>query len=327
MGEAHRAEVDKMAAGFESRIKNLQTGSSDLEGQLKSLGNAHNEQLATKCATIEELNEKNNVLQKRVNYLEEIVAWTKQNTGKDIDGLFDDYVSVKGNCDDMALKLEAKEETRLRMRYNIVALENKNADLEHSLREVQDESTLLRTAQPQTPRHLLVLRLLEISFLENTSSNDTDDKSEVWWPKGLCHRKLDEICNPADFKDMANLLPRGPPHDYFYRRLELVTCSICAKPKFKFQQGMHPREKSFAWIHEFPSRSSYFSCCYEGVCKSCLLEHIVVILKFQWWRNLQSLQWFDCPSCVSALGIRCEADLRVCLEQNGSTEVEKLIQM
>lgn len=337
MVESHKHDRQLLIAGFEHQIavlEDLQMGSSDLEGQLQSLRDTYNDslrQLSTKCATIEELNGTNDMLQKRVNYLEEIIAWFKRNTGKDIDGLFEDYVSMKRNHDDMALKLGAKEETHLQLGSNIVALEKKNTDLEHSLREVQEESAFLRTVQPQTPRLLLILRLLEISFLENTSNNNIGESDnqepEVWWPKGLCHRQLDEKCNPADFRDLVNLLPRGPPHDYFYRRLELVACAICAKPKFRFQQEMCPQGKSLASIHEFPGKSSYFPCCYEEVCKSCLLEHIVDFLKFQWWYHLLSRQWINCPACNIALGIRCEADLRVFLEQNGSTEVEKLVRM
>ena len=337
MVESHKHDRQLLIAGFEHQIavlEDLQMGSSDLEGQLQSLRDTYNDslrQLSSKCVTIEQLNGNNDMLQKRINYLEEIVAWSKGNTGKDIDGLFEDYISMKRNNDDMALKLGAKEETRLQLGSNIVALEKKNTDLEHSLHEVQEESAFLRSVQPQTPRLLLILRILEISFLENASNHNIGESDnqepEVWWPKGLYHRQLDEICNPADFRDLVNLLPRGPPHDYFYRRLELVACAICAKPKFRFQEGMHPREKSLAWIHEFPSRSSYFSCCYEQVCKSCLLEHVVDFLKFHWWYKIPSLQWIHCPACDTALSIRCEADLRVCLEQNGSTEVEKLVRM
>ncbi|KAN0074321.1 hypothetical protein V8E54_008258 [Elaphomyces granulatus] len=336
--EAYGQERQLLTAEFESRIaalKDVQRGSSGLEDELESLRSIYNDnlqQLSTKCATIEELTQNNNVLQKRVDHLEEMVAWTKQNSGKDVDRLFDDFSTTRKNHDDMALRLGERVETCLRMGSDIITLEKKNAELKQSLREVEKESAVLRTTQPQTLRLLLILRLLETSFSQKPSDNNTDanQETEVWWPNGLCHRQLDEICNPASasFRDMINLLPRGPRHDYFYRRLEVVSCDICSKQKFKFKPGMHPRAKPLTtFIHEFPSRSSYFSCCYEEVCRSCLLEHVVESLKYQWWCNLQSLQWIHCPSCTRVLSIRCEADLRVCLEQNGSTEVEKLVRM
>ena len=297
-GCKHEAELKPalLAYGEDPQRESSDAYDFEFEDRLESLmiDIPYNDNPQEPSTAIEELNENNKMLQDRIDSLEEMV-------------------------DNIALRLGMKES-------DMSALEKKNADLKHSLREVD---IFLRTTQPQTLRFLLILRLLETSISQKTSDNNTDgnQEPEVWWPNGLSYRQLDEICDPADFGDMVNLLPRGSPHDYFYRRLEAVNCAVCSKQKFKFRPEMRPRENSLAWIHEFPSRSNYFSCCYEELCRSCLLEHVVNSLKYQWWRNPQSLQWIHCPCCSSVLSIRCEADLRVCLEQNGSTEVEKLIRM
>lgn len=278
--------------------------------------------LETLTSDYNTLHDSNNKLQERVAYLDQVVAWVKVYTGSDAEGSFEDYAALKETHNDMASKLQEKEELCSRLALDMKAMETKNAALTQSL-EKFEEAFASGAAQPPTLRYLLTSRLVEASFVE------TDETSEAWWPKELSPGQLDKSCGRTEFRNMVNLLPRGPAYNCFYRRLELSSCEVCSRKKLKFKFDVRSKHRSLLWLHEFTGKSTYFSCCYEKVCKNCFLLHMAETLKYKWWCKLGSLKWFICPrsGCGGALGIRCEADLQICLERNGDADVEKHVQM
>ncbi|KAH9213552.1 hypothetical protein DL95DRAFT_506048 [Leptodontidium sp. 2 PMI_412] len=103
--------------------------------------------------------------------------------------------------------------------------------------------------------------------------------------------------------------------------MSLDICTVCTKPKFKLKSEPCQNFSSSKWLNEYLGKTRYFTCCYEQVCKDCFTKHVLETLKSKWWYKLGTLQWFSCPreGCEESLGIRCEADLEICLERSCDT--------
>jgi hypothetical protein len=334
---ASKAEVDTLLTEtvfLKGQVRILKQAAQASEARFDVFTRADNDktqQLSTQSETIRTLNNNNNKLQKRIAYLEGVVAWTSRETGEDALGSYDNRAILKKAHDDIASKLETEREVCSELRLKMKAMETEITALKKSIDELQEEATVLRDIQPQGLRSLLAVRLSEVAFpLPSTDqSTETNEHPQDWSPEGLSANQLDKICSPAEFRDIVDLLPRGPLYNRFYGRLALDACHVCSRQKLKLKPDARFNNISLKWLNEFPDRSSYFSCCYEKVCRECFLQHTIDTLEYKWWYKLGSLRWFGCPrsECDNVLGIRCEGDLQVCLERNCDTEAEKHVQM
>jgi hypothetical protein len=320
----------KKAATLERQVQTLKQDALGAEARCAALNSAYNDnfrQFSQKSATTNMLNDRNNTLQKCLRYLDEAFASAKREAAKHGKKSFDDHNRKKAH-DGVASKLKLKE-VFLKLSSDLTALETENTSLRQSFNKLQEEACVFRAVQPLTLRYLLVVRLVEASFAQPSTDMTEANELQMWWPNGLCAGQLDKICSTATLGDMVTILPRGPRYNCFYGCLELASCEVCYGQKFKFKLGTRFNDASLRWLHEFTGRSSYFSCCYEKVCRDCFLQHTIDALEYRWWCSLGSLRWFVCPrsGCGNALGIRCEADLQICLERNGDTEIEKHVQM
>ncbi|KAH8657140.1 hypothetical protein BGZ60DRAFT_545625 [Tricladium varicosporioides] len=111
--------------------------------------------------------------------------------------------------------------------------------------------------------------------------------------------------------------------------LSLDICSVCSKAKLSIRLDAHPRYQPIKWLNEYLDQSRYFTCCREKVCKECFKKHLIEALRSRWWYKLGKLQWFPCPrnGCDETLGIRCEADLQICVERSLGIEADEYIKM
>jgi hypothetical protein len=334
---ASKAEVETLrseTAALEGQVQTLNQDAQASKAMIDVLNGVNNDKThlsSTKSETISALSDDKKKLQERVTYLEEVVVWINEQTGKDVESIFEDYAILKKSYDDMASKLKTEGELCSALRLKVKAMETENATLTKGFDELQEETSVLRATQPQTLRSLLTVRLVEAAFDPplTDGSTEADEYLQNWSPKGLPPDTLNKICSSAEFKDIADLLPRGLPYNRFYGRLRLDVCNVCSRPKLKLKPDARFNNISLKWLNEFVGQSSYFSCCYEKVCRECFLQHTFDTLEYKWWNKLGSLQWFTCPrsGCDEALGIRCEADLQVCLERNCDTEAENHVKM
>lgn len=319
-------EADNLRGSSASYDEQMQALNMHLQGAKRTI-NEQVQELAARSSTIQVLSGHNQKLQSRVTDLESLVAVASRDTGNDFQTLFDHYSEMKKEHDDMTLKLKAEEELRLAMDELVLPLQSENASLKTVIDELQKEASGLEICQPQTLRSLLTLRLVEQTWNIQPTDGASEEvgQTQRWLPEGLSERSFDKICSPGEIQSLATLLPKGQPYKSFYERLRLTVCSLCSKAKFSFRSDQHPKFQAMKWLNEYLGNTKYFPCCYEQVCKECFKNHLLDTLESKWWYKLGTLQWFPCPreGCDAALGIRCEADLEICLERICDTEAEE----
>lgn len=176
-------------------------------------------------------------------------------------------------------------------------------------------------------RHVEQASVEEFPDEERTWTAASSNAS-IWVPTELPRSQLDNICTSPEIQSLA-ILPRGNAFNEFYARLKLDICSVCTKAKFNITFGAHRKYESVKWLNEYLSPSLYLTCCREKVCKECFKKHVLEGLRYKWWKKLDTLQWFPCPrrGCQEALGIRCEADLEICLEHSLEVPAQEYVKM
>ena len=282
------------------------------------------QELASRSNAIQFLSGHNQQLQNQVADLEALVSVSSVETGTNFRSLFSRYSELKREHGEIALKLKSEEEMRLVLDQRLIETQSENDSFKTVINELQKEAASLEICQPQTLRALLTLRLVE-----QTWSFDPEDQHEEpdqnWLPSGLSESSFDQLCSPAEIQNLATSLPKGASFNQFYQRLRLTVCTACSKAKFSFKIDAHPKFNSLKWLNEYVGKTRYFSCCHEDVCKECFKKHLLDTLETKWWYKLGTIQWFPCPrdGCENALGIRCEADLEICLEQICGIEAEQ----
>ncbi|KAG4433734.1 hypothetical protein IFR05_010786 [Cadophora sp. M221] len=320
-----KADADNLrtqVTTFEEQTRNLnwqyQVASISMN-DLKGACNEKDEELSARSNTIHVLSGHNQQLQRRVAHLERIVSSTSQNSGTDMQTFFDHYAEMENAHKDLSSRVETDIQERLELREAFEAMECENASLKTVIEELQKDTSGLEMCQPQTLRSLLTMRLVDQALI--ISEDGTPSQNHNWSPTGLSQSSLDTKCSPAEIQELAKLLPTGPDYVHFYKKMSLDICTVCTKPKFKLKSEPRQNFLSSKWLNEYLGKTRYFTCCYEQVCKDCFTKHILETLKSNWWYKLGTLQWFSCPreGCEESLGIRCEADLEICLERSCDT--------
>jgi predicted nuclease with TOPRIM domain len=321
-----RGEADALRSNvgtLEERLHALRVQAQGADGKISEMW----QELANRSNTIQILSGHNQKLQNQVAELETLVSATSGENGTDFRPFITQYNEMKSAHGEMASKLKSEEEMRLALNESLAEMQSENESLKTAIKELQKEASSLEVCQPQTLRALLTLRLVEQTW--NVQPNDgtfeEPDQAQNWLPSGLSQNSFDEICSPAEIQSLANTFPKGRSYNQFYQRLRLTVCTMCSKAKFSFKVDTRPGFNSMKWLNEYVGKTRYFSCCHEEVCKECFKEHLVTTLETKWWHKLGTLQWFPCPrdGCENALGIRCEADLEICLEQSCGTAAEQ----
>ena len=328
-----KAEADN----FRSQVTTLEEQNRNLKWQyqvttismndLKGASNEKDQELSARSNTIHVLSGHNQQLQRRVAHLERIVSSTSQNTGTDIQTFFDRYTEMESAHRDLSTRLETEARESIELREAFEAMESENASLKTVIEELQKDASGLEICQPQTLRSLLTMRLVDQALI--STEVESPPQNQNWSPTGLPQKSLDTRCSPTEIQELAILLPTGPDYVTFYKRMSLNICSVCTKPKFKLKSGPRQVSSSAKWLSEYLGNTRYFPCCYDQVCKDCFTKHVIETLQTKWWFKLGTLQWFSCPreGCGEVLGIRCEADLEICLERNCDREAESHVNM
>ena len=139
---ASKAEVDTLRSEtvfLKEQVQILKEDAQASGARLDVLNSANNDkkqQVSTQSETSSNLNDENNELQKQVAYLEEVVAWTNRDTGKDTEGAFDDRAMLKKAHDDTASRVEAEREVCLELRLKTKAMETETTVLKKSIDEL-----------------------------------------------------------------------------------------------------------------------------------------------------------------------------------------------
>lgn len=292
---------------------------------LRNLCSRNDEELSVQSNTIKVLSDHNQQLQQRIAHAERIVASTSQASGTNIQTFFDRYSELEAAHNEAMVRLEAESLANVKSQDYIQTLESENASLKTVINELQKDASGLEICQPQTLRSLLTMRIADQAHVDEEIEDETGLHAQSWSPRDLPENDLDVKRTPVEIQHLANLLPTGPGHNQFYRRLELKACHVCGKPKFRLRTQPRHNISSTKWLYEYLGKTRYFTCCYEQVCKECFIEHMLECLRSQWWYKLGSLQWFPCPmeGCGESLGIRCEADLEICLERSCDIAAEE----
>jgi predicted nucleic acid-binding Zn-ribbon protein len=291
--------------------------------------------------TISILNGEKKDLVKQIEYLEEMVAWfKKQHTVLKLTAS-DQYASMTAAESEVEPNVEGGGDRTAELQSRMKALRPENAFLKQTCVELRTEISCLRNNTPKTLRSLLVMRYLDTMYPLSTNEPNTEPsgQSETWFDDrtesngplettyllNLLQTSLDIVYSPAEFDEIAAILSPDSPFDAFYRRIQLRTCALCAKPRI----GGDFHDSSLSWIDEFPARGNYFACYHAKVCRKCLIGYLIGIVQYEWWHHLGCLQWLFCPvaGCERALNIRCEADFQLCLEQNRDAEAEEHVKM
>ncbi|KAL2070311.1 hypothetical protein VTL71DRAFT_13337 [Oculimacula yallundae] len=291
--------------------------------ELRGACNEKDGEISDRSNSIRVLSGHNKQLQDHVAHLERIVASASQGAGTDLRSFFDRYAEMETSHRNISTRLATHEGGNMMLQEAFANLESENASLKTVIQELQNDASGLETCQPQTLRSLLTMRLVDQALI--AGGNDTASRNQNWVPTGLPQQSLDTRCSPAEIQHLANLLPTGPDFVHFYKKMSLDICSVCTKPKFKLKTDPRQNFSSSKWLNEYLGNTRYFACCHEQVCKECFTKHVLKTLESGWWFRLGSLQWFSCPreGCEEGLGIRCEADLEICLERNCDTEASE----
>ncbi len=332
-----KAELDNLisrTANQDGLIRNLKWQLEAENARFGSLTNSHNEkdqELSARSNTIRVLSEHNQQLQARVTGLENILAMASRKTGKDLQTFFDRYTEMEAAQNQMMQKFQASEDVERKLQEALHSRESEVASLNVMVNQLQQEHSGFELCQPATLRSLLTMRHVEQASVEeiNDEEQEDDHQLQTWVPTGLPQSRLAKICTSDEIQRLAKLLPKGRPFNNFYERLKLDICSVCSKAKFNIKLDAHPRHQSVRWLDEYLGSSRYFTCCQEKVCKECFKKHLIETLESKWWNRLGTLQWFPCPRVGfdEALGIRCEADLQICLERNLGTPADDYVKM
>lgn len=104
----------------------------------------------------------------------------------------------------------------------------------------------------------------EPSGQSETWLDDRTDFSglETLYLLDLLQTSLDIFYSPAKFDKIAAILSPDPAFDALYKRIQLRTCALCAKPHI----GGNFQNSLLSWIDQFPARGNYFACCHAKVC-------------------------------------------------------------
>ena len=331
----HMQEEEELLQGqiwkFSDQLNGSKGEADTLRAQLDQLNSICDEQmqdLSARSNTIRVLSTHNQQLQKRVVSLEEFVNTACRESGAGLPSI-NHYLELKEAHKEMAAKLKSEEESRSNLCEAVQAIESENATLKTVIGELQKEASTLEISRPLTLRSLLIMKLVDRASAVQSidDSAETDGDIQNWLPIGLPENSLDKICTPVEIENLASILPKGRAYNQFYERIRLEFCHVCSKPKFQVRLDPQCNTKPVKWLNEFLSQSRYFSCCYERVCRDCFKNFVIDTLESKWWYKLGMLQWFPCPrdGCDEILGIRCEADLQVCLERSCDMEVEDYV--
>ncbi|KAF8853175.1 hypothetical protein BDZ45DRAFT_729656 [Acephala macrosclerotiorum] len=276
------------------------------------------QELLARSSTIRGLRSHNQELQTRLAGLENMVALTGRDTRIDLQSFYDRYSALEKAHKELTPKCRAVEESCAAVQEMLGATQSENAFLRTVIEELHKEMSNQESCMPLTLRSLLMMRVIEQDLhAQGQPDNEPDGEVTTWVPTGLPQDVLDKIHNSSEIQDLADLLPTGRQFKPFYERLKFGFCNVCTKTKFSFKSDAHPRFANLKWLNEFPDSSRYFSCCHQKVCKECFKTKLLERLGSGWWHRLGTNQWFLCPreGCEEALGIRCEADLQICLER------------
>lgn len=325
-----------------ARVGSLKAACNEKEQQLAAISSTMNEkdeELSSRSSTIRVLSEHNQQLQSRVTGLENILRMASRKTGHDLQSSLDRYTLSETVQNDMNLKLKESEEklkaseerlsasveTQKNLHEALQLIESESATLRTVIDELQKDLSGLEVCQPSTLRSLLMIRCIE----QASAEPETNSRVQPWVPTGLSPSQLDKMCTSEEIQELAKLLPKGQAFNNFYERLKLNVCSVCSKARISIRLDPHPMHQRLKWLDEYLGASRYFTCCEDKVCKDCFKKHVLETLQSKWWNRLGTLQWFMCPraGCEEALGIRCEADLQICLERNLGIPADDYVKM
>jgi hypothetical protein len=326
--DALRGSIGSLDEQLRSAIYHAQAANARIDSLNESCYE-NTQERAARSNAIQVLSTHNQKLQYRVAELEKMVAAASSETGTDLRSFFDQYTELKMAHDEITLRLKSEEKSRSDLHDTVQAMESESASFRTTIEKLEKEISNLEACQPPNLRSLLTLRLIEHNSTMQPDGGNftaaTDDQIQNWTPTGLSENSLDEICSGAEIQSLAKILPKGRAYGQFYKRLRLAICSVCSQAKFKFRLDVRSTYNSVKWLNEYPDQTHYFSCCFEQVCKECFLKHLLDALESKWWYKLGKLQWFSCPrdGCDEVLGIRCEADLQICLERYCGIDAEE----
>ncbi|KUJ10938.1 uncharacterized protein LY89DRAFT_626540 [Mollisia scopiformis] len=311
----------------ESAIQLLRKQMKAKDAKFSTLAACFNEKDQELFASLEKnkvLTNHNKDLQARVTELESALLPSVQHASQDTKILLEDLEKLKAERVEMIETLQEVQEV----------LEMREFEVEHLGEVLEEQKQKLEkfdVCHPATLRSLLMMRHVEQASVEDVDEEASDYYGSMltWVPTGLPQDQLDKRCSSNEIQRLAKLLPQGASFNNFYERLKLDICSVCSKAKFKVRLDTHPRHQSLKWLHEYVVPSRYFTCCEDKVCKKCFEKHILETVEFKWWNRLDTLQWFKCPraGCEEALGIRCEADMYICLERILGRDADNSVKM
>ena len=147
---ASKAEVDTLRSEVVFLKKAVKILKKDRQASvaifdvLNSANNDKKQQLSAQSETVRTLDDDNNKLQKRVAYLEEVIARTDRETGEDTQDAFDDRAILKKAHDDIASRLGAEREVASELHLKMEAMETETTALKKRIDELQGEASALR---------------------------------------------------------------------------------------------------------------------------------------------------------------------------------------
>ena len=252
--------------------------------------------------------------------LEQKVTWLHKQRSISNLGSFDDWVALGKEKANVELRLRNTEKLNESHKLGAKEMTELNNGLQETVAKLRKDLDILRQIRPANLRSLLHMRIIESAAM----AKDDHASGPMWRPAISLNQPLDDELDVNKLQEYSQIL-QLQSHTYsFYQSLEIARCGLCAKPKFRPTSAPIPPIHSLA---EFPTTSSYFSCCHELVCKQCVVERISHSVEHAWWFRLDTLQWLLCPreDCKSPLGIRCEADLEIFLGRNGCAYTHKVV--
>jgi len=182
-----------------------------------------------------------------------------------------------------------------------------------------------------TPRTILMTGIMERLFPEVAPEKLIEptrfvDSSTV---ENLSVKILDMALNADQALLFKESICQAPEEGRIYHSLSLKLCALCQIPKFIPATPESNNRQTVVIINEFPKRLNKMPCCDSAICVECLSKRLLESIKKDWWYNLGSRNWFQCPiaTCLQTVPIRHASELTVILTDLGIRDIEEQLQM
>jgi hypothetical protein len=168
-----------------------------------------------------------------------------------------------------------------------------------------------------SPRIILLCKLFQLAE-ERQAMERRNKFSHLAY---VAYNSLETILNPPQALEYFESLKDSNINE----GVRINICSICRLPKFFNAPSLKtsPAHSRFQTLRDFHPRLGKTSCCSKAICISCLPSAIISRVSKDWWHNLGSPYWIQCPvpGCKATMPLRYNVDLTNLLRSLGDQNV------